>query len=227
MKSEKARQTIFATLVLIACLFLNSACSSSSKSPEDKAQKTETRTVDTFSSLLVNGSCILDISVQEACSLSVTSGQSELAKIKTEVKDGTLQITFNDVSVATAPKISVGLPEVESIDISGACKGTMNDINSSSLKINLDGASTLLCSGTCDELTADLSGASELVANKLVCKKGILNIDGASKAKIFVKDALNLDASGAARVELLGNPPLITKNISEAASLSQGGESSD
>lgn len=227
MKSKKARQTIFATLVLIACLFLNSACSNSSKSPEDKTEKTDTRTVETFSSLLVNGSCILDISVQEACSLSVTSEQSELSKIKTEVKDGTLQITFNDVNVATAPKISVGMPVVASIDISGACKGTMNDIKSSSLKINLDGASTLLCSGTCDDLTADLSGASELVANKLVCKKGTLNIDGASKAKLFVKDELNLDASGAARVELSGNPPQVTKNISEAASLFPGGESSD
>lgn len=227
MKSKKAHQTVVKSFVLIACLFLNSACGSATKLPENSAQKTDVRAVDSFTSLLIDGSCILDISVQEACSLNVTTEHSELAKIKTEVKDGTLQIKFEDVSVQSAPKISVGMPKVESVDINGACKGTMNDIKSSSLKINLDGASTLVCSGSCDDLTADLSGASELDASKLVSKSGTLNIDGASKAKIFIKDCLKVDASGAARVELLGNPPQIIKNISEAASLSLSGDSSD
>lgn len=227
MKSKKAHQIIFTMFVLCTCFFLNSSCSGDSKLSENKALKTQTRSLDSFSSIVIDGSCILDISVQEACSLSLTTETDALAKIKTDVKDGTLQITFDNVRVSKAPKIAVGLPSIDGVDISGACNTSMNDVKSPSLKISLDGASKLQCSGTCDDLSADLSGASELNADKLICKQSTLNIDGASKAKVFVKDSFKVDASGASRVELLGNPPQVTKNISGAASFMQGGESSD
>ncbi|MDX2106652.1 MAG: DUF2807 domain-containing protein [Candidatus Melainabacteria bacterium] len=227
MKSKKAHQTILTMFVLCACFSLNSACSIDNKPAENKALKTETRSVDSFSSILIDGSCILDISVQEACSLSVTTEPNALAKIKTDVKDGTLQIAFDNVRVASAPRITVGLPAIDGVDISGACNSTMNDVKSKSLKISIDGASKLQCSGSCDDLSADLSGASELNAEKLICKQSTLSIDGASKARVFVKDSFKVDASGASRIELLGNPPQVTKNISGAASLLQGGESSD
>jgi len=193
----------------------------------EKTEKTETRALDNFSSLSIDGSCIVDISVQEACSLSVTADEKVLGNIKTEVKDDTLQISFKGMNTNSTPKIKVGMPEIESVDISGACKGTMTDIKSKALKINLDGASKLECSGSCDDLAADLSSACELDAAKLISKKCTIDIDGASKAKIFVKDSLNLDASGAARIELLSSPPQITKNVTDAAKLLLSGESSD
>ncbi len=228
LKFKKTYEIVLSPLVVIACL-LSSGCGDNSKTHDccASAQKTDTRKVDTFSSVLVDGSGDLDISVQEACSLSITTEEKALSKIITEVKDGTLQISIKGVNLASAPKIMVGMPKIESVDIDGAWKAKMSDIKSSALKVNLDGASNLTCSGTCDDLTADLSGASELQASKLICKNTTLNIDGACKAKIFSKDSLKLDASGAARVELLGDPAQITKNLTEAASFELSGESGD
>lgn len=232
MKSKRAIEIALGYFVLVASLVFCTGCGTDgviqySSSETSKSQKTEERKVDSFSSLLIDGSGDLDISVQEACSVSVTTEEKALSKIITEVKDGTLQISIKGVSLGSAPKIKVGMPKIESVDINGAWKANMSDIKSNALKVNLDGASNLTCSGTCDDLTADLSGASELQAIKLICKNIILNIDGACKAKIFSKDSLKLDASGAARVELAGNPPQITKNLTEAASFELSGESGD
>ncbi len=228
LKFKKTYEMVLSPLVVFACL-LSSGCGDDSKTHEccSSAQKTDVRKVDSFSSVLVDGSGDLDISVQEACSLSITTQEKALNKILTEVKDDTLQISIKGVNLASAPKITVGMPKVESVDINGAWKANMSDIKSNTLKVSLDGASNLTCSGTCDDLTADLSGASELQASKLICKNIIFNIDGACKAKIFSKDSLKLDASGAARVELAGNPPQITKNLTEAASFELSGDSGD
>lgn len=219
---------LFVFLVVMACFFLIGACSSKNSNTKDPSGiKTEERKVDSFTSVQANGHGDINISVQEACNVSVTALEKELSQVSTAIKDDTLVIEVSDNQVATTPRISIGLPKLETIDINGAWKVKIDDIKSPSLKVSVDGASNLTCAGTCDDLACELSGASELQARSLVCKNCDLNLEGACKARVSVKDSLKLDASDASKVEIDGNPPELTKNLSGAATVTQNGDSGE
>lgn len=219
-------KALLSFLAVMMSILVTGACGASSTSTDasdaQSGLKTDQRKVETFSSLQLNGHGDMTVSVQEACSLSITENEKYLSGISTSVKDDILQITVPD-NLGSAPKITVGMPKLETLDANGAWKIKIEDIKSPSLKISLDGATNIVCSGTSDDLVAELSGASELVAKSLKTKTCTLNLEGACKAKVNVKDNLKLDASGASRVELDGNPQ-ITKNVSDAAVLSVNGE---
>lgn len=205
---------------------MTGACSANSDATSNSSGvKTDERKVDSFSSLQVNGHGDMVVSVQEACSLSITDNEKYLAGISTIVKDDILQISVPG-NLGSSPKITVGLPKLENIDSTGAWKIKIEDIKTPALKIGVDGATNMICSGSCDDLVAELSGASELAAKDLKTKTCTLNLEGACKVRVHVKDSLKLDASGACRVDVDGNPE-VTKNVSDAASLTINGESGD
>ncbi len=223
----KSVNTLLCFIAALACFLFVGACGSKSEGVSDQSgMKTETRKVDDFSSIQVNGQGDITVSVQEACSVTINAPEKNLASITTQVKDDALQISVVGIQIG-APKITIGLPKLETLDVAGAWKVKINDIKTPSLKLNIDGASNIICSGTCDDLVAELSGASELMAKSLVCKSCALNLEGACKAKVHVKDSLKLDASDASRVDVDGNPPSLTKNLSDAACLFVNGESGD
>ncbi len=219
-------KALLSFLTVLSCFLVTGACGASNDAKSDNSGvKTDQRKVDSFSSLQVSGHGDIVVSVQEAGSVSITDNEKYLAGISTSVKEDVLQISVPE-NLGSAPKITVGVPKLDNIDVTGAWKMKIEDIKTPALKISVDGATNMICSGSCDDLVAELSGASELAAKELKTKTCTLNLEGACKVKVYVKNSLKLDASGACRVDVDGNPE-VTKNVSDAASLTINGESGD
>ncbi|MFN2127344.1 MAG: GIN domain-containing protein, partial [Anaerolineales bacterium] len=128
-------------------------------------------------------------------------------------------------------------PELESVEFSGAAKSRIHGFDQHNMDINLSGASVtemdvslteanidmegvsrLILSGSGEQLEARVSGASSLDAADYVVDYAVINVSGASKARVHAVKELNIDAAGGSSVRYQGDP-MITSERSAASSI--------
>ena len=73
------------------------------------------------------------------------------------------------------------------------------------MQAEISGASELTLIGDGEDLEAELSGASELDAFNFNADDADIKVSGASTAKVYVKNELEADASGASKIRYRGD----------------------
>jgi hypothetical protein len=182
--------------------------------------QTEKREVSEFRSVDVGGAFHVEIAAQKDYSLEVEADDNLLPLIKTEFDGETLRIeTEGKISPSNPVKIRISAPDIENLDVSGASKVSLSNVNNESLTVDASGASRVVCEGSTKNLTVDLSGASKFDGGKLQSDSAKIEASGASKGTVSVKESLKADLSGASRVVYYGNPTEIEKSTSGASSV--------
>ena len=197
-------------------------------SPAQDDLRSESRAVSGFTGIDIGGAISADVRVGGGYEVTVEARADVLPMIKTEVKNNILYVhtehnngkLFNWKKRGPV-KVTISLPELNDLDVSGASSMTVAGVNSDRLKIDLSGASTLSIDGNARSVDIDLSGASNLKALNLMTDTAMMDLSGASSAKISVASELSADASGASSVCYSGSPK-VTKDTSGASSISGG-----
>ena len=173
----------------------------------------------------------------------VVSGRdSDLEDVIAKVTNGELNINFKkDISKwdrnRKEVRVYITMPELASLDLSGAAKGrifgfdqhhmdvslsgasvTEMDVNLTEANIELAGVSRLTLSGNGENLEATVSGASNLDAEDFMVDYAVVNVSGASKARVHVNKELEIDASGGSSVRYSGEP-MIRSDRSSGSSI--------
>jgi len=81
------------------------------------------------------------------------------------------------------------------------------------------GASEVALDGSIDRLLVDMTGASQLAADRLQARTAEISTTGAGNADVAVSDTLKVVITGAGKVTYSGNPPTIKKQITGAGSI--------
>lgn len=97
------------------------------------------------------------------------------------------------------------------IDIRGPVK-LRGEINARDLVINLTGKSEAELSGQVTNLDAELQFASKLRAYNLEVQDAIVEVNGASSAKVNVSNSLEMDEGLASDIDYRGNPNIIKRD---------------
>ncbi len=132
--------------------------------------------------------------------------------------------------------IEITMPNLKSVDLSGAVKSEISGfdedkceisqsgavqtnigINANRLELDLSGAAKTTLAGRTDELQLSATGACNVQAGSFRAKSADINLSGASKASVFVTDKLSADASGVSTVNYSGNPRNVTTDVSGAS----------
>jgi len=140
-------------------------------------------------------------------------------KVEARVSGEVLELGLERGTLTTHGPLEaeIWLPELRSLDISGACDATVGGLGSTGLDLDLSGASELRLDGRLDQLTADLSGASELHAGDCPARAARLSLSGASEATVEVLEDLEADCSGASELSIWGEPSRNVVNSSGAS----------
>lgn len=182
--------------------------------------RTEQREVSEFSSVKVGGAIVVEITAQKDYSLEVEGDDNILPLIKTEIDGDTLKISSEKGYSASNPiKVRISLPNIEDLDLSGASKVSIVNLDNESLNVDTSGASKISCEGKTKNLTVDMSGASHFDSEKLSANSVSVDASGASQANVAVKDSLKADLSGASKVVYYGNPTNFENKTSGASSI--------
>jgi hypothetical protein len=177
------------------------------------------RNVLFFDSIEAEGNFNIEVTEGLPQSVIITTDTNLLPFITTRNRNNVLLIRpERNLNPTEQVNITISLPELKSIGLSGATSAQLNDIEGESLELTLSGSSVLDVSGGINQLTLDASGASTVNALNLQAERARVNLSGAVEALVYVTGSLDVTISGSAELRYRGNPQ-ITSDISGAGSL--------
>jgi hypothetical protein len=106
------------------------------------------------------------------------------------------------------------------IQVSGASQVT-GQIKAQDMEIEASGASRCELSGTAGKTRYEISGASQAITGSLLLQSADVEVSGASKAVISTNGTLDIDVTGASRLEYYGSPVLGKVNVNGASTLTK------
>lgn len=205
---------------------------------------TETRDVAGFDHLSLAGIGDVILTQGDEESLEIEAEDNIIPNIKTEVRDGTLYITYERKSMLpTKPvKFNLTMKDVRSLEsrgvsslrsdkittdqldvtISGTGSVTILSLTAEKVNTNISGAGNFEAEGQVSDQRVILSGAGNYNGEDLQSKNGDVTISGLGQISIWATDALNVTISGTGGVEYYGDPK-ITKNVSGIGTLNHQG----
>jgi len=187
-----------------------------------------------FSGISVKGTNLLLNMVQEDANSLEVFGDN-INKVKYEINDGILKLdvktlnekayirlgfeNINSIKISDVVKINCEQLNADSllIQIDGAAKMELKNIETRVLYTNIEAAAELVISGKSDFHKLSISGAGDVNASDLVTKETNVNISGAGKAQVNTTEKITGDISGAAKLEFLGDPQVNDIKVSGVA----------
>ncbi len=205
---------------------------------------TQSRTVSNFDKVVLSGIGDVTLVQGDHEALQIEAEDNVIPHIKTEVQNGTLNISFdNKTIIPTKPvKFNLTMKNIHGLDTRGASNITSDQINTDALDLGISGTGNIdLHKLTADSLTTHVSGAGNLTtdgqvnsqkitmsgagnynAQDLKSKTSDITISGLGRAVVWVTYTLNVTISGTGGVDYYGNPQ-VTQQISGLGSLNQKG----
>lgn len=210
---------------------------------------TENRSVGNFDAVLLSGAGDLTITQGDSEALTVDAEDNLMPYIKTEVRNGTLVISFDNGNGRTQLTPTKGIrytlsaKNLKSIDLSGAGRvssaslkgdqlsigisgaGSINidHVEATTLTSTLSGAGNLKVAGQVTGQTVVLSGLGSYDAGNLGSQLAKVSVNGAGGATVWARDTLDVTISGAGGVNYYGSPQ-IQKKISGIGGITKLGD---
>ncbi|GJM61934.1 head GIN domain-containing protein [Persicobacter diffluens] len=164
--------------------------------------------------------------------IKIDASDKTMEKIEVESDGDVLSISINNKGSWKnwgEPTIYLQAPTLHGIELGGACQFyTKNVLNSTHLALEVSGAcefkgelivqklvsetsgaSRMYLVGKSESATFEVSGASSMNAEDFICKSVVVDLSGASNAKINGSEKIMAEASGASTLRYKGDAPSI------------------
>jgi hypothetical protein len=206
----------------------------------NKIVVTQDRPVTTFHAIKVSGGINVELSQGNDLKLSVEADENLLKLIRTEVKDGVLNIYHEEnIQDAKTMKVHLTFQTLDAITASGGCDiVSKQKLNFITLKMDLSGgcdikldcrAKNLVCihSGGCDaelsgeaeNCTFNVSGGCDVKASEFHLKNCTIDASGGSDVSVNVTGELTIEAAGASDITYYGKPVKVIQSAHDASDI--------
>lgn len=195
------------------------------------AQKTEDRSVGTFTKVSMGISGDVYISQGYTPKLTVEADAEILGLIVTEVKNDELKIRYSQsrVKSKTPIRIWITTAEIEGLYLSGSGNiitetaikanemelklsgsGNINvkDLSCDEVSSAISGSGNIDVTGSADELSIAISGSGDCNADEFKTKETDVKISGSGNCKVNATKDLTVTVSGSGSVFYVGNPTI-------------------
>ena len=189
---------------------------------------TETRPITGFHAVNMQVSGDVEVSVSETFLVEVQGQGNLLPLLKTEVKDGTLQIYFDQsVSYSEPLKVRISGPSFDGLaiggsgsirvltplasekmelDVAGSGDIYLLQANLQSTSCAIAGSGTIHLGGTANDLKSDIAGSGDIKAKDLTVNNLEVGISGSGSVTANVIQTLKADIAGSGGVRYTGQP---------------------
>ncbi len=192
-----------------------------------------------FDRLDIGNAFIINVKQANSFRIEAIGDERDINDLQIVNRNGLLSIDYRNVRfIRSRMEINIEMPNLKDVDFSGASVSTIEGFDGQkNLRIYLSGASKLTTKSNYESFNVDLSGASilnlssisktidieesgasELNAYDAQFEDAVIDISGASRAKVNILKTLKVKASGASKVTYKGSPKVET-NISGASTV--------
>lgn len=184
--------------------------------------KIEKREVAGFKKVDVSGAIEVEVIAQKDFGVEVEADDNLLEYVKTEVDGETLKIyTKSRIWKHNKIRVVISMPELTGAEVSGASKVTANNVKTDSFKLDVSGASKIEINGEAKDLKIEASGASKINAENLKVANANVDVSGATSVTVNATEEVKAEASGASKIQYVGEPKNVIKDTSGASKVSQ------
>lgn len=216
-----------AALALIATAFFLSACDGGG--PGAGPVRSETRSVGAFSSIDLEGTARLEVTIGSPVSLSLEGRDEFLQRLKTEVEGDTLYIRSKRrdwISAGTNPRVTlrITVPHLASLNLEGGNDVSLKGFNGGKSDLRLEGATHLKGTGHLEELTVFMAGAGHADLKDLVADDARITVAGVGSVFVHPKNSLNATMNGVGAILYTGNPREVNTHMNGLGTIARGEE---
>jgi len=189
-------------------------------------RKSEKREVQSFSEINATGAFSIEATSQKAISLEIEADDNILPLIRSEVRDGVLYLKSDKgYDSKEGVRVRITLPDLSKINATGASKFRVQGVKNDRFEIRTTGASTVTAAGVTKEVEINTTGAGEVDTHSLRAERANVRSTGAATVEVYANEQLDVRASGAGQVTYSGDPKVVNKKTSGAATVNKREES--
>lgn len=194
----------------------------------DGVSFTESRTVsDAFDGVRVSDGLSVEVvlSPDNTGAIDVTSDENLVPIIETEVIDGVLEVSADNIAPTVPTRVVVTMPTIASVSVAdeggvltvdGVARS--GDGPAGELAINVSEGSAVELAGRCRHLRAIVTGPSALRASGLECQTARIEMLEDALVEVRVTERVELEAAGDGTVRLTGGPE-VESNVADSVTV--------
>jgi hypothetical protein len=191
---------------------------------DDGPQTTQTRDVDAFTRIDNRDSVDVRLHVGPAQQVQVRAGEKVIDDVRTEVRDGTLRVTFDhDGWGGDDVVVDATVPRLTGIEASGSGDIEADGIDADAFELRSDGSADIELDGTTEQLDVFLDGSGDAKLAGLAARAARVVVDGSGDADVRAAERLQVDVDGSGDVRYHGDPAL-TQNVDGSGDLTHANE---
>lgn len=187
---------------------------------------TETLDLAGFDRIDIGGVFEIDVTVGGDFSVAVSGSPEEMRRLEATVENGALKLGQDDVRFGKRPwrdqgmTAVISLPALNGVDLAGVADGNVTGIDAEDFRVDLAGVGSLVLSGRCGRLNAQLSGVGDLDAKALECREVDVDVSGVGSAAVYASETAEASVGGVGSIDIYGSPEQVRKDASFIASIS-------
>jgi hypothetical protein len=200
---------------------------------------TESRDVDGFTEIVLEGSGEVDIEMGDTESLTIEAEDNLMSHLTSDVEGGRLVLGTRDAIVTTRGIVYTitatnldgitvsGSGDVEVADvttteftteISGSGTVDVSSLEADRLEVTISGSGDIDVTGAAGELDVDIPGSGRFDGEGFEASVGDVSISGSGAAIVNVAETLDANVSGSGNIEYLGSPA-VSSTVSGSGSI--------
>ncbi len=184
---------------------------------------TDERDVAAFTRIKAEDEVDVNVRAGEPRRLTVRAGEKVIGDVRTEVRDGTLYVSYDGPSIRKGRlSVDVAAPRVEALAISGSADVFADALAGDALDIRVSGAGDITAKGHAGRLTVDVSGSGDADLADLEADEARVDLSGAGDADVRAARRLDADVSGAGDLAYRGSPEL-THHVTGSGDIEHAG----
>jgi hypothetical protein len=177
---------------------------------DDGPRTSQTRDVAAFTRVDNRASVDLRLHVGEPQRVRVRAGEKVIDDVRTEVRDGTLRVTFDhDGFGGSDVVVEASMPRLTGIEASGSGDIDADGISADAFAVRSDGSADLLLDGAAGRLALDLSGSGDADLAGLAARSARVALSGSGDADVRARKRLDVALDGSGDVRYHGRPTLV------------------
>jgi putative autotransporter adhesin-like protein len=190
---------------------------------DDGPRTSQTRDVPHFTRVHNEAPIDVRLHVGEPQRVRVRAGEKVIDDVRTEVRDGTLELTFDHSGLLGDDVVAdVSVPKLTGIETSGSGDIDADGITADAFDIRSDGSADIALAGTVEHLGLDIHGSGDADLTDLRAREAQVSVAGSGDADINAARALDVRVDGSGDVRYLGHPRL-SQSVDGSGDVSRAG----
>ncbi len=188
---------------------------------DDGPSTTQSRQVAAFTRIHNSGSVDVRLRVGEPQRVRVRAGEKVIDDVGTEVRDGTLHLTFDHDGFGGGDVVvEASVPKLNGIDVSGSGDIDAYGIDADAFEVRSDGSADIALEGTAERLALEQDGSGDTDLAGLAAREARVLVGGSGDADVYADARLDVNLDGSGDVRYRGDPEL-TQRLDGSGELSR------